>query len=190
VQLDLSGFITHAELVALFKRESTFRTCAKDRVLFRQGDRVAGLYTVLSGGTTISINSHGRPFAITVQTTAGSLLDLFSLVYEETHMFTAAVHRGAELGFLNLAAFIDLLEADLRLYKQIQRVIAAEVDFACRAIVRGCMSDMETHGSCTRPEFYFGCSSPLAAESSEASRFMAPRIECSRGLHVPVRISH
>jgi CRP-like cAMP-binding protein len=138
-------------------------------VIFREGQAPAGLYILRNGAATISTKANGREFAITVQTTAGSLLDLPGLICTGKHTFTAMAHDGAELSFVKRADFLDLMNSDLQLNERILKAIAVEIDFSSRAIMRKRSSRVRSERSSMRSSSSIAkLTRPLAAESSAA----------------------
>jgi CRP-like cAMP-binding protein len=135
VPLDSSGFIANPKLAALFEAKSSLVPGCRNRVLFREGDDPAGLYILRSGAATISTKFRGKNFAVTVQTTASSLLDLPALAFRKAHTFTAMAHAGAELSFVNIDDFIQVIDSNGLLYEWILKAIADEVESADEVIL-------------------------------------------------------
>jgi CRP-like cAMP-binding protein len=143
VQLDSTAFVTYPELVLAFLKLADALPCEPDCVLFRQGDVPTGLYILHEGQATLSTNSFGGEFAISLQTTAGSLLGLPSVIGREPHQLTAIAHRGSRLSFINSDDFASLIQSDPLLSRKILQVLAEEVQFTRRAV----LGEIGTDGS-------------------------------------------
>jgi CRP-like cAMP-binding protein len=109
--------------------------CDADRVLFSQGEFPTGLYILHAGAANLSTRSIDGKFAISLQTTAGSLLGLPSLFGAKPHTYTAAARRGARLSFINREDFSALIHSDPPLHLKVTHTLAAEVEFARMAII-------------------------------------------------------
>ena len=135
MQLDSSAFVTYPELVLAFLKLADALPCEPDCVLFRQGEVPTGLYILHEGAATLSTNSFGGEFAISLQTTAGSLLGLPSVLGREPHQLTAIAHGGARLSFISSDDFASLIQSDPLLSRKILEVLAEEVQFTRRAVL-------------------------------------------------------
>ena len=135
MQFDPSAFVSDPELVQVFVRQSTALSCDLDRVLFRQGESPTGLYILHEGTAHLYSRSLGGKFTICLQTTAGSLLGLPSLFGGLPHPFTATARRGARLSFIGKDDFFALVRSDQPLHLKVMHTLAAEQEFARRAIL-------------------------------------------------------
>jgi CRP-like cAMP-binding protein len=135
VQLDRSAFVSYPELLLAFLKLADALPCEPDSVLFRQGEVPTGLYILHEGAATLSTNSIGSEFAISLQTTAGSLLGLPSVLGREPHQMTAIAHAGARLSFISSGDFASLIQSDPLLSRKILEVLAEEVQFTRRAVL-------------------------------------------------------
>lgn len=135
MQLDASAFVTHPEIVRILEGQSRSIPCDFDRVLFRQGETPAGLYMLHKGAATLSTNSLGSEFAISLQTTVGSLLGLPALLSRQPHLFTVVAHRGAHLSFIHRDEFSALVQSDPQLSLKLVRALAEEAEATRRAIL-------------------------------------------------------
>ncbi|MGA2671620.1 MAG: cyclic nucleotide-binding domain-containing protein [Terracidiphilus sp.] len=132
--LDQSAFIADPQLIEAFDGYSRSIPCDRARILFRQGDRPAGLYILHKGAATLSTDSPGGGLVITLQTTAGSLLDLPGVLCQKAHTLNAVALKDAVLSFVSHEDFTGLMESNLRLSERILRLLAAEVVRARREI--------------------------------------------------------
>ena len=135
MQFDSSAFVTDPELVQRLEGLSSAVPCDADRVLFSQGEFSTGLYILHAGAANLSTRSIDGKFAISLQTTAGSLLGLHSLFGAKPHTYTAAARRGARLSFINREDFSALIHSDPPLHLKVTHTLAAEVEFARMAII-------------------------------------------------------
>jgi CRP-like cAMP-binding protein len=134
VALDSSAFVTYPELVLAFLKLADALPCEPDSVLFRQGETPTGLYILHEGAATLSTNSMGGEFAISLQTTAGSLLGLPSVLGRKPHQMTAIAQGGARLSFISSDDFASLIQSDPHLSRKILEVLAEEDQFSRRTI--------------------------------------------------------
>ena len=135
MQFDSSAFVTDPALVKRLEGLSSAVPCDVDRVLFRQGEFPTGLYILHEGAANLSTRSIDGKFAISLQTTAGSLLGLHSLFGAKPHTYTAVARRGAQLSFINREDFSALIHSDSPLHLNVMHTLAAEVEFARMAIL-------------------------------------------------------
>jgi CRP-like cAMP-binding protein len=141
VPLDSTAFVTYPQLVLAFLKLADVLPCEPDRVLFREGEVPTGLYILHEGAATLSTNSFGGEFAISLQTTAGSLLGLPSVLGRERHQMTAIAHSGARLSYISSDDFASLIQSDPHLSRKILEVLAEEVQFTRRAIFNEISAD-------------------------------------------------
>jgi CRP-like cAMP-binding protein len=135
MQFDSSAFVSEPELVQRLEGLSSAVPCDVDRVLFRRGEFPAGLYILHEGAANLTTRSIDGKFAISLQTTAGSLLGLPSLFGRKPHTYTAVARRGARLSFINREDFSALIHSDPTLHLKVMHTLAAEVEFARMAII-------------------------------------------------------
>jgi CRP-like cAMP-binding protein len=136
VQLDPSAFLADPELVQALERRATSIPCNEDRVLFRQGDPPVGLYVLLKGEATLSMNSDSGESIFSCQTTAGSLLGLPGLIGNQPYSLTAVACRGSQVAFIARDDFNALMQSEPSLLVKILQVLAAEVRSARLAITQ------------------------------------------------------
>ena len=136
MQLDPSAFLADPELVQALESRSTPIRCDGERVLFRQGDPPSGLYILLAGEATLSMNSEeGKPL-VSSKTSAGSLLGLPGLIGNQPYSLTAIASRGASVAFLAREDFSAIMHSEPQLSLKILQVLAAEVRSARIAIAQ------------------------------------------------------
>jgi CRP-like cAMP-binding protein len=135
VQLDPSAFVADPDLVQILQTRSAPVSCDLDRVLFRQGEDLEGLYLLHSGAMTLSTISLGKHILVSFQTTAGSLVGLRAVLDNEASTVTAVAHRGARLSFIHRSAFTAVVRSDSLLMLKILRALAREMTASRRAIL-------------------------------------------------------
>ncbi len=136
MQLDPSGFLADSELVQALERRATPIPCDEGRVLFRQGDPPVGLFILLKGEATLSMNSDSDEPIFCCRATAGSLLGLPGLIGNQPYSLTAVACRGAQITFIARDDFNALMQSELPLLVKILQVLAAEVRSARLAITQ------------------------------------------------------
>jgi CRP/FNR family transcriptional regulator, cyclic AMP receptor protein len=136
VNLDPSAFVADPALIQILFSRSTPVSCHEDHVLFRQGDAPVGLYILKSGAATLSMSSQVGKELISSHAVSGSLLGLPGLIGNEPYSLTAIAHAGAQVGFIDRAAFTSLMGTDSMLAFKVLQVLAAEVRTARSAILQ------------------------------------------------------
>jgi len=134
LKLDPSAFVADQELIQAFEKRSAPVQCEADRVLFTQGDAPRGLFILLKGEATLTMNSQAGDEIMRIQANPGSLLGLPGLVGNEPYTLTATARKGAELSFLRCEDFSSLMQTDPCVSFKVLQVLAAEVRSARRAL--------------------------------------------------------
>jgi len=125
VKLDPSAFVADQELIQALEEVSMSFSCNEDRVLFRHGDAPEGLYILNKGEATLITASSADGEVMAVRASSGTLLGLPGLAHKEPYTLTAVARDGAELSFVALSDFMDLIETNPRLL--MLYVLASEV---------------------------------------------------------------
>jgi len=136
VQLDPSAFLADSDLIQALEKRATPFFCNEDRVLFRQGDPPVGLYILIKGEATLSMDTGNDEVKFSCQATADSLLGLPALIANQPYSLTAVAQKGAKIGFINQDQFSSLMQSELALMVKILQVLAAEVRSARLAITQ------------------------------------------------------
>lgn len=136
MQLDPSAFLADPELIRALEKRATPIACDEDRVLFRQGDPSIGLYILLKGEATISMNPGNDGAIFSCKAAAGSLLGLPGLIAKQPYSLSAHACRGAEVSFVAASDFDFLMQSDHSLLLKVLQVLAAEVRSARLAITQ------------------------------------------------------
>ena len=136
MQLDPSAFVADPELVKALEKRATLIGCSEDRVLFRQGDESVGLYILLKGEVTVSMNPGNDGTIFSCEATPGSLLGLPGLIAKQPYSLTAIARSGAQVSFVSAGDFGALMQSEPSLLMKVLQVLAAEVRSARLAITQ------------------------------------------------------
>jgi CRP-like cAMP-binding protein len=136
VQLDPSAFLADPELIKALEKRATPIPCDGERVLFRQGDPPIGLYILVKGEATVSMNSDDGGSLMSIRATAGSLLGLPGLIGNQLYSLTAIARPGAQVSFIARTDFNALMQSEVSLLVKVLQVLAAEVRSARLAITQ------------------------------------------------------
>jgi len=136
MQLDPSAFLADPELIKALEKRATLIGCSEDRVLFRQGDDSVGLYILLKGEATISMNPGNAGAIYSCQVAPGSLLGLPGLIAKQPYSLTAIARCGAQVSFVAGSDFQALMQSEPTLLMKVLQVLAAEVRSARLAITQ------------------------------------------------------
>lgn len=134
VHFDPAAFMADPELLEALKGCSRPFPCAKDHVLFRQGDPPTGLYILLDGVVTMSMDGDAGDAVLSVKIGPGSLLGLPGLMANQPYSMTATAQDGADVRYIGRSEFTDFMHATPQLALKILQVLAAEVRTARRAL--------------------------------------------------------
>ena len=134
MKLDPAAFHADPELLHGLEPISAPITCNDYRVLFRQGDNPDGLYILISGCATLTMNSPLGQQLVSIEPDPGSVLGLPGLIGNEPYTLTAVAHPGAVLGFISREQFLAIMSSNQRLAFKVLQVLAAEVRSARNAL--------------------------------------------------------
>lgn len=125
MKLDPSAFVADSDLIQELEPYSSPIYCGKDRVLFRQGDRPAGLYILNKGEATLVTSAPQSGEATFTQASPGSVFGLSGLIFNESATLTVIARKGAQITFVSRANFYHLVQTSPRL--SLLQVLANEV---------------------------------------------------------------
>jgi len=134
VQLDPSAFVADPELISALDVRSVRIPCETDRILFHQGDPATGVFILLEGAATVTMNAVSDEQVLTLEAAPGSLLGLPGLIANQPYSLTACAHRGSEVLFISREDFTGLMHSNPQLSLKVLQVLAAEVRTARRAL--------------------------------------------------------
>jgi CRP-like cAMP-binding protein len=129
-----SAFVADPDLLAALRRHETPVDCRDETLLFRQGDKSAGLYILHAGEATMSLENADGDSVVKAPMFPGALLGVPALVGDEPYSMTAIAAAGARVGFVNRYAFSALMFAEPLLAVLILRLLAAELRSLRRAV--------------------------------------------------------
>ena len=115
MKLDPSAFVADPNLIQELEFHASPVYCGQDRVLFRQGDRPAGLYILDNGAATLTISAPQDGEAAFTQAFPGSVFGLPGLIFNESATLTVIARKGAQVSFVNRAEFNHLVQTNPRL---------------------------------------------------------------------------
>jgi len=141
VPIDSSSFCADLELIQTFEKQSIPITCDEDRVLFRQGEAPAGIFILREGAATLSRHCSENEFVISLRSTAPSLIGLPGVLSRNPHAFSAVAQSGSHVSFVNRDEVAHFMETDPPLSIRVLQVLAAEVDYARKAILNRIRGD-------------------------------------------------
>lgn len=136
MKFDASAFVADAALVEALRARAIPIDCARERVLFRQGDPPTGLYILHSGEATLRLDAPTGEPVIAMPAAPGSLLGLPGLIGNGAYTMTAEAKKGAEISFLSREEFQKLMLTEPEFGMMILRVLAAEVRTARMAMTQ------------------------------------------------------
>ncbi|MGO9434835.1 MAG: Crp/Fnr family transcriptional regulator [Terracidiphilus sp.] len=121
----------------------------KGRTLFKQGEAPTGLYILKSGKASLVMNSETGVEVMRLTIGPGSILGVPAVVTKEPYTLSAKACVGAEVGFIELSDFEDLMQAQPSLFPLVLSVLAAEVRSA-RIALTGIMTKLRKRPSQAR----------------------------------------
>jgi CRP-like cAMP-binding protein len=134
MNLDSSAFVADRELIDVLLALAKAVDCDHDRALFQQGDDAIGLYILLDGEVTVTMNSPRGDELVSFAAKPGSLLGLPGVIGGTTYSLSAFAKKGAQVSFVARDDFATLMLSQPRLSMMILRVLANEVRTARMAI--------------------------------------------------------
>lgn len=135
MQVDSSAFVADPHLIQALESRATTVPCEMDRILFKQDEPASGVYILLVGTATLTMNAFDGRTIFSVEATAGSLLGLPGVVSERPYSLTATARAGAKVSFVSKEDFTALMKSEPLLSIQILQVLAAEVRTARKALL-------------------------------------------------------
>jgi CRP-like cAMP-binding protein len=134
VNLDSSAFVADQGLIRVLRDRASAVDCTQDCFLFHQGDEPTGVYIIVQGEVTITMESPVGDEVVSMRAEPGSLLGLPGLIGNRPYSLSAFANKSAEVGFVSRAVFNPLMLSEPRLAMMILRVLANEVRTARLAI--------------------------------------------------------
>jgi CRP-like cAMP-binding protein len=134
MKLDPSAFIADPELILELQSHASALFCGQDRVLFRQGDRFAGLYILNHGAAILTVSGSADGAAAFIQASPGSVFGLPGLIFNESATHTVIARKGADVSFINREGFDHLVQTNPRL--SLLHVLANQVRTLSQATLR------------------------------------------------------
>jgi CRP-like cAMP-binding protein len=122
------------ELIAELTRVATTVVCARDEVLFEQGEPVDSVYFVRAGEVELTIPITSTQ-AMGFRAAAGSLVGLPAAVSNEPYSMTAVAMEGTVLERISRDGFCKVLVAKPALSSVVLQILAEETRAARIAIV-------------------------------------------------------
>ncbi len=98
----------------------------KGTILFRRGDEAAGLYLILSGKVSLTLDAEGSIFPTRVLG-PGCIAGLPSTVSGSPYSLTAEVVQDAKLAFVPRADVVDCLQKHPGLCLQAMKMLSGEI---------------------------------------------------------------
>lgn len=132
--MDPSAFVASQDLIRSLQPRSTLTACRHDRILFHQGDQATGIYILLSGSATLTMQSNSGEEVMRLDCGPGSVLGLPALIGNKPYSLTALAHAGAGVCFVSHDEFTHLMAAEPLLSMKVLEILAAEVHLARKAI--------------------------------------------------------
>jgi CRP-like cAMP-binding protein len=120
-------FVADPELLTALTRRSKPTRITGDRVLFRQGDAVVGLYVLASGTATLTMRSAKGEVVLKTHVGAGSILGLPAVISNKPYTLTAEVLEASVVRLVDRDEFADMIRASPDLSFKVLQVLAAEV---------------------------------------------------------------
>src|ERR1700676_1164352 len=134
MNLDSSAFVADQELIRALRERASAVECNYDRLLFQQGDEPNGVYIVLNGEVTVTMESPAGDEVVSMRAQPGSLLGLPGLVGNRPYSMSAFANKGAGVSFVSRDVFSQMMLSEPNLAMMILRVLANEVRTARLAI--------------------------------------------------------
>jgi CRP/FNR family transcriptional regulator len=115
-------------------------------VLFKQGEDPRGLYILRSGKASLVMKDQNGEEVIHLTVGPGSILGVPAVVAKEPYTLGAKAGVAAEVNFVELRAFEDLMQSEPSLFPLVLAVLAAEVRSA-RIALTGVMTKLRCRPS-------------------------------------------
>ncbi len=127
MKIDSSAFVADQELLQALEKRSTPIPCEEDRILFRQGELPEGLFVLIEGTATLTMESPLGEAVMQGIAAAGSLLGLPGLIGNEAYSLTAKALKGARISFIQREDFSNLMLTEPAMSLRVLRMLAAQV---------------------------------------------------------------
>lgn len=134
LSLDPSPFVASPELIDALAGISTPIICESPQILFCQGESPTGVYVVVAGAVTLTMDSITGERMFSVHSGVGSVLGLPGLIGNQPYSLTAVAEAGSRVGFVQRDVFNNLIASNPALSMRVLEVLAAEVRTARKAI--------------------------------------------------------
>ena len=131
-----NSFVADCTLTQALEKRSTPVPCMKGRMLFKQGEAPLGLYILKSGKASLVMKDENDEEVMHLIIGPGSILGVPAVVTKEPYTLSAKAGVGAEVDFIELSAFEDLMQSEPSLFPLVLAVLAAEVRAARIAFTR------------------------------------------------------
>ena len=141
-----NSFVADCSLTQALEKRSIPVPCSKGQVLFKQGDAPLGLYILRNGKASLVMKDESGTEVMHLTIGAGSILGVPAVVTKQPYTLSALSGRGAEVCFIELSNFEDLMQAEPRLFPLVLSVLAAEVRSA-RIALTGVMTKLRSRQS-------------------------------------------
>ena len=118
-----NAFVADPELIVVLEKQARSIELGSNRVLFRQGDPPIGVFILRKGTATLTRRLDGDE-ALTVETSAGSLLGVPAVIGAKRYSLTAEAMEGAELSLLTCEYFVHLMHTEPELSFLVLQLLA------------------------------------------------------------------
>jgi len=120
------NFKVDDQLRSIILRNSEAVHAKAGTTLFREGDKVRGMYLVVSGKVDLLLHSAGL-VSLQRPTTSGCLLGVPASINRHPYSLTAVVREDAELRFVSTQELAKLMKAEPTLTMQLVTMLSEEV---------------------------------------------------------------
>jgi CRP-like cAMP-binding protein len=120
------NFKADDQLQSILLRHSETMHAKAGTTLFCEGDKVRGMYLVVSGKVDLMLHSAGL-VSMQRQATAGCLLGVPASINRHPYSLTATVSEDAELRFVSTQQLAKLMESEPALTMQLIAMLSEEV---------------------------------------------------------------
>jgi CRP-like cAMP-binding protein len=141
-----NSFVADCTLTQALEKHSISVPCAKGQMLFQQGEAPLGLYVLRSGNATLVMKDESGAEVMHMTIGAGCILGMPAVVTKQPYTLSATAGVGAEVSFVELSEFEDLMQSEPSLFPLVLAVLAAEVRSA-RIALTGAMSKLRSRSS-------------------------------------------
>src|ERR1019366_417696 len=107
-----NSFVADCTLTQALEKRSISLPCVKGRLLFKQGEAPMGLYILKSGKASLVMKGENGVEVMHLTIGAGSILGVPAVVTKEPYTLSAMACAGAEVNFVELTEFEDLMQAE------------------------------------------------------------------------------